>query len=347
MWRISELSSLEIEAFGLERPELWPLALAAVLFAAALALARGPRRLRVPSAGDAAATRRFARPDLAFLLSVVSRSLEIRLIVLCVARPVGLVPENPAGGSGVDLVIALDASGSMLALDGQLEGRQVTRLELARRAVADFVRARSGDRIGLVAFGEHAFTLCPLTVDHRLVLESLARVEAGLVGDATAVGEAIGLGTQRLSIAQEAQQGQRVLVLVTDGRHNSGKLAPQTAAGLAARADVRIHSVGVGTSGLVPFAQPGSGAPMRFERVDLDRETLQSVAKTTGGHFFHARRPEDLAGVARAIDQLEARPRELEPIYRHASLAPAALALALGLLLAEAALAHGLLRRLP
>jgi Ca-activated chloride channel family protein len=263
------------------------------------------------------------------------------------ARPVGLVPENPAGGSGVDLVIALDASGSMLALDGQLEGRQVTRLALAKRAVADFVRARGGDRVGLVVFGEHAFTQCPLTVDHRLVQEALARVEAGLVGDATAVGEAIGLGTQRLSVADSSDQGQRILVLVTDGRHNSGKLAPQTAAELATRAGVRIHAVGVGTSGLVPFAQPGAGTPMRFERVDLDRDTLQSVASSTGGHFFHARRPEDLGGVAAAIDRLEARPRAIEPKYRHASLAPLSLSLALALLLVEAALAHGLARRLP
>jgi len=284
---------------------------------------------------------------LAFLVSVALRSFALALLVLTASRPIGLVPEIPAGGSGVDLVIALDASGSMLALDGQLEGRQVTRLELAKRAVADFVRARGGDRIGLVAFGEHAFTLCPLTVDHRLVQEALARVEAGLVGDATAVGEAIGLGTRRLSISDGPEDGQRILVLVTDGRHNSGKLAPQTAAELATRAGVRIHAVGVGTTGLVPFAQPGAGAPMRFERVDLDRDTLQSVASSTGGHFFHARRPEDLGGVAEAIDRLEARPRAVEPKYRHASLAPLSISLALALLLLEAALAHGLVRRLP
>jgi Ca-activated chloride channel family protein len=346
MWRISALSQLEVGAFGVEAPRLLIAGLGLVALLALVAVARGPRRLRVPSAGKDAASAR-AWPDLAFLVSVALRTLALGLLVVTAARPVGLIPENPAGGSGVDLVIALDASGSMLALDGQLDGRQVTRLELAKRAVAEFVRARGGDRIGLVVFGEHAFTQCPLTVDHRLVQEALARVEAGLVGDATALGEAIGIGTQRLSISGGPDDGRRILVLVTDGRHNSGKLAPQTAAELAARAGVRIHAVGVGSSGLVPFAQPGAGTPMRFERVDLDRDTLQSVTASTGGHFFQARRPEDLGEVAAAIDRLEARPRALEPRNRHASLAPLSLALALALLLLEAALAHGLVRRLP
>jgi len=345
MWRISELAELDVGALGVESPERLALGLALVALLALLALARGPRRLDVPSAGVAG---RFRGPlDLAFLLSLGLRVAALALLALSAARPVGLVPENPASGSGVDLVIALDASGSMLALDAQLDGRQVTRLELAKRVVSDFVRARGGDRIGLVVFGEHAFTQCPLTVDHRLLQESIARVDAGLVGDATALGEAIGLGARRLSVSGGVDGGRRVLVLVTDGRHNSGKLAPQTAAELARMAGVRIHAVGVGTSGLVPFAQGGPGAPMRFERVDLDRETLEGVAASTGGAFFHARRPDDLGAVAEAIDRIEARPAQGEPRYRHASLAPATLALALALLLAEAALAHGALRRLP
>lgn len=346
MWRIFGLSGLDPAAFGVEAPRVLWVGLIAVALVTLVALVRGPRRLRVPSASGGKTAAR-ALPDLAFLLSAALRCAALALIALSAARPVGLVPENPASGSGVDLVIALDASGSMLALDGQLDGRQVTRLELAKRVVADFIRARGGDRIGLVVFGEHAFTQCPLTVDHRLVQEALARVDSGLVGDATALGEAIGLGTRRLSLSDVPDGGRRILVLVTDGRHNSGKLAPQTAAELATRADVRIHAVGVGSTGLAPFAQPGEGTPMRFERVDLDQATLQSVAHATGGHFFHARRPEDLGAVAAAIDRLEVRPRQLEPRYRHASLAPFTLGLALALLVLEAALAHGLVRRLP
>jgi Ca-activated chloride channel family protein len=344
MWRTFAASALSARALTVESPAVLWLGLLAVAAFAAAAVARGPRRLRVPAAGAGGVLRAL---DLPWAGSVALRCAALALVAVTAARPVGLVAENPAAGSGVDLVIALDASGSMLALDGELEGRQVTRVELAKRVVADFVRARGGDRIGLVVFGEHAFTQCPLTVDHRLVLEALDRVEVGVVGDATALGEAIGLATRRLQATGGPEDARRIVVLVTDGRHNSGKLAPRTAADLAQVAGVRIHAVGIGSEGLVPFAQPGAEAPMRFERVDLDRETLQAVAGATGGRFFHARKPEDLRAVADAIDRLEARPRQQEPQFRHASLAPLTLALALALLLAEAGTTHALARRLP
>ncbi|HTO09644.1 MAG TPA: VWA domain-containing protein [Myxococcota bacterium] len=344
MWRTFAASALSARALTVESPAVLWLGLAAVAAFAVLASARGPRRLRVPATGPSGVLRAL---DLPWAASLALRCAALALVAVTAARPVGLLAENPAAGSGVDLVIALDASGSMLALDGELEGRQVTRLELAKRVVADFVRARGGDRIGLVVFAEHAFTQCPLTVDHRLVLEALDRVEVGVVGDATALGEAIGLATRRLQVTGGPEDARRIVVLVTDGRHNSGKLAPRTAADLAQTSGVRIHAVGIGSEGLVPFAQPGAEAPMRFERVDLDRETLQAVAAATGGRFFHARKPDDLRAVADAIDRLEARPQQQDPQFRHASLAPLTLMLALALLLAEALTAHGLVRRLP
>jgi Ca-activated chloride channel homolog len=344
MWRTFAASALSARALAVESPAVLALGLLLVAALAAAAIARGPRRLRVPAAGEAGWLRAL---DVPWASSLTLRCAALALVALTAARPVGLVAENPATGSGVDLVIALDASGSMLALDGELDGRQVTRVELAKRVVADFVRARSGDRIGLVVFGEHAFTQCPLTVDHRLVLEALDRVEVGVVGDATALGEAIGLATRRLQVTGGPDQARRIVMLVTDGRHNSGKLAPRTAAELAQGAGVRIHAVGIGSEGLVPFAQPGAEAPMRFERVDLDRETLQAVASATGGRFFHARKPDDLRAVADAIDRLEVRPQQQDPQFRHASLAPLTLVLALALLLAEAGTTHWLARRLP
>ena len=350
MWQTFARNLLSARALGVESPLLLWLGLAAVALLALAVVARGPRRLRVPNVEPSALGRARAALrslDLAWGTSLLLRTGALSLVAMTAARPIGLVPENLASGTGVDLVIALDASGSMLALDAELDGRQVTRLDLAKRVVADFVRARSGDRIGLVVFGEHAFTQCPLTVDHRLVLEALDRVDVGVVGDATALGEAIGLATRRLRTTGGPDDARRVVVLVTDGRNNSGKLAPKTAAELAQLAGVRIHAVGIGSEGLVPFAQPGAEAPMRFERVDLDRETLQTVAAATGGQFFHAHHPDDLRAVADAIDRLEARPRQLDPRFRHASLAPLTLALALALLLGEAVLTHGLVRRLP
>lgn len=341
----AEWEAIAAGALALEQPlRLW---LGAALLAVLVALAalRGPLRIGVPATG---ARGPFALGlDLPWLLSLSLRTTAVALLILTVAAPVGLIRENPAGGRGIDLVIALDASGSMNALDGQLEGRRVTRLELAKAAVAEFIRGREGDRIGLVVFGEHAFTQCPLTADHRLVLQALERIEVGVAGDQTALGEAVGLAARRLRVPGAPPEAQRTLVLFTDGRHNSGQLAPETAAQIALFEGVRIHAVGIGSTGEVPFAQKTPGEPLRFEKVDLDEKTLQVVATLTGGIFFHARKPEDLVGVTAAIDAIEAMPQAPEPRFRRASLAPLTLLLALGLLLGEALLSRGLLRRLP
>ena len=347
MWNGPELEALLAGAVAVQQPALaW---LGAALLAGLLlaALLRGPPRAIVPSADTHAGRVRFGF-DPSWLLSLALRGGVIALLAFTLASPVGLLRENSAGGTGIDLLIALDASGSMDALDGQLAGARVTRLELAKAVVAEFIRQREGDRIGLVTFGAHAFTQCPLTADHRLVLEALERIEVGVAGDQTALGEAIGLATRRLHVSGAPANAERTLVLFTDGRHNAGQLAPQTAAEIARMEGVRIHAVGIGSSGKeVPFAQKTPGEPLRFEKVDLDPATLGAVASVTGGRFFHARRPEDLRAVTAAIDQSLRRPQGHEPRYRQVSLTPAALVLALMLLTGEALLTHGLLRRLP
>ncbi|MFQ5697878.1 MAG: VWA domain-containing protein [Myxococcota bacterium] len=330
----------------MDAPGITAIGVAAIAAIVLWALWRGPLRVVVPD--GAAALRRHPRwPDPTFTLSGILRGAAGLCLAIALGRPTGLLPENRAGGVGVDLILALDASGSMRALDATLEGRRVTRLELARRVVADFVAKRRGDRIGLVVFGEKAFTQCPLTVDHRLVLKALERVRVGLAGDATALGEAIGLATRRLSVPGAPAEGQRVIVVFTDGRHNSGRIAPETAARLARSRGVRIHAVGIGGEGVVPFAQETPGQPLRFEQVDLDQDTLRALAEITGGGFFHAREPADLADVLHAIDQLEAAPLGASPEVRSASLVPLALAAALALLLADTLTAHGWLRRVP
>jgi Ca-activated chloride channel family protein len=349
MWQTAEWAALRAGSASVDSPGALLAAAIGLLALAGIAIWRGAHRVRVPASGGR--QRGFAA-DPAWLLSVALRAGAIGLVALTLTGPVALIPENLAGGTGIDLIIALDASGSMNALDGQIEGRRVTRLELAKHVVANFIRERDGDRIGLVVFGQRAFTQSPLTVDHRLVLESLARVEVGVAGDATAIGEAIGLATQRLDIDlggldAASPRPQRILLLLTDGRHNSGKLAPETASQIAAIHGVRIHSVGIGTGGVVPFARRSPGEPLRFEEVDLDRETLQAVARNTGGRFFHARRPQDLIAVAEEIDRLEGHALPDERKLNRASLAPYSLGAALMLLLMEALSAHGVLRRLP
>jgi Ca-activated chloride channel family protein len=345
MWPgVVEWELLREGATQLERPLLlWLAAGAAILLVLRGALL-GPRRVAVAS-GLRGAIR--GLPDLPWLLSLGLRGAALTLLGVAVAGPVGLAREAPVGGEGVDILIALDASGSMNALDASLKGRRVTRLDLAKRVVADFVESREGDRFGLVVFGEHAFTQCPLTVDRRLALDAIGRVEVGVAGDATALGEAIGLSVRRLQRGGAKGSSDRVLLVLTDGRHNAGALAPETAAEIARLSGIRIHTVGIGTTGSVPFARSGPGEPLRFERVDLDEPTLRALARITGGRFFHARKPEDLTSVAAAIDRLEVRRHPVETRYRQVSLAPSALLAALLLLLLEDGTAHGLLRRLP
>jgi Ca-activated chloride channel family protein len=299
---VADWDLLRGAALHLERPTLMAAVGGVALLLALRSVLLGPHRLGV--AGGVRRRRTARLPDPSWTISLALRWGALTLFGVALAGPVGLVRETPAGGEGVDLVIALDASGSMDALDATLKGRRVTRLHLAKRVVADFVRSRQGDRIGLVVFGENAFTQCPLTVDRRLVLDSIERVEVGLAGDATALGEAIGLAVRRLRQAGPGEEARRVLLLLNDGRHNAGPLAPETAAEIARLSGIRIHPVGIGTTGSVPFARSGPGDPIRFERVDLDEETLRALARITGGRFFHARRPEDLGAVAAAIDQL-------------------------------------------
>jgi Ca-activated chloride channel homolog len=340
MWLEAELRALAAGDVALEHPLRLVAALGALALWLALALRRGPLRIAVPAFAGAKTL------DVAALVSFALRACAFVALGVALAGPIGFVPARAASGSGVDLVIALDASGSMEALDGMLAGQRATRLALAKSAVADLVKRRPRDRLGLIVFGDRAFTQCPLTLDHALLLAALERVEVGVAGDATALGDAFGLAIRRFA-ASGAASTRRVVVLLTDGRHNAGQLAPATAARIALREGVRAHAVGIGSSGAVPFAGRGTGEPLRFEKVDLDRETLQEIARTTGGRFFHARRPEDLAQVADLIDALETSPPEDPGSLRRASLLPLAIVVALALLGLDALLAAGPLRRIP
>ncbi len=335
-----------IGSFACERPELLVCVSVSLLCLGRLAVCRGPWRVRVPAVASSE-VEPGPSADLAWRIGMGLRVLVLILLGLALAGPSIRLPEQPAAGSGVDLVIALDASGSMEALDGQLDGARVTRLELAKRAVAELIRERAGDRIGLVVFGQRAYTQCPLTLDHDLVLRALARVRIGDAGDSTAIGDAVGLAVRRLRADGARSDAERVLVLLTDGRQNSGEISPTTGARLAVREGIRAHTVGIGTSGVVPFASERSPQPLRFERIDLDREALIRLAQATGGEFFAARRPEDVLAVADSIHRLEARPiQELGP-ERQVSAVPWILWAALLALGLDASSQYALLRRLP
>jgi Ca-activated chloride channel family protein len=206
--------------------------------------------------------------------------------------------------------------------------------------------------VGLVVFGETAFTLCPLASDGALLEAALARAEPGMAGGATALGDALALAVKRVAPEAERARGARVgrvVVLLTDGRSNTGAVPPDVAAGLAAARGVRVHTVGIGTTGEVAMQTPESagGRGLRFERHDLDEATLVAIAGAAGGRFFPARSSAALAAVYEEIDALERVPRRPPPRVRRAPRPEPWLAIAGFLLSGELLLARGLARRIP
>ena len=218
--------------------------------------------------------------------------------------------ELPA--SGRDLLLSIDISGSMEEEDLKLAGRPVNRLTVVKSIISKFILEREGDRIGLVLFGENAYLQTPLTFDLRTVQYMLDETEIGLAGASrTAIGDGIGLSVKRL---RERSEQNRVLILLTDGRNNSGELDPIEAAKLAKHAGVKIYTIGVGADEVIRRSLL-FGTTKINPSAELDEKTLTQVAEITGGRYFRARSTEELAQIYEILDELE--PVEDEPeVYR-------------------------------
>ena len=348
-----------------------PAWLALLLPLAALALLRGlrgaPPALPWPALREARAAGAW-RVDPVRLLAALLRAGALAALAGVLSGPVGVHRAPAEAGAGLDVVLVLDASGSMRALDAEVGGAWRTRLDLAREVVRRFAlrRVADGDRVGLVVFGDTAFTLCPLTSDGRLVEAALERVSAGMAGEATALGDALALAVKRAlaggpargpapaepptheSDARPRPAEGRLVVLLTDGRSNAGSIPTDVAAGLARAAGVRVDAVGIGGEGAVAMGGEGAaGAGLRFERHDLDLETLQRIADASGGRLFPARSSRELERVYAEIDASERVARRAPPRERRSPRPERLLALAGGLLLLEIAATRLVLRRLP
>jgi Ca-activated chloride channel family protein len=284
------------------------------------------------------------------------RAATLTALACVLAGPVGVHQAPPEPGFGLDLVLVVDTSGSMRAIDARIAGQRRSRLALARQVVSRFAesRAAEGDRVALVVFGDSAFTPCPLTSDGRLLAAALQRVEAGVAGEATALGDALALAVKRVVTNDAARDAEasvagRVVVLLTDGRNNTGSISLEVAAELARGEGVRVHTVGIGTSGVeVPLERPSGGrGELDFERQDVDTAALEEIAALTGGRFFAARHSEQLTAVYRDIDALERVVRRLPPRIRHSDRPEPFLALAGVFLLAEIAWVRVLRRPTP
>ncbi len=234
------------------------------------------------------------------------RLLSVALLMLAMTRPQTGRTLTEVNTEGIDIVLVMDTSGSMQALDLDADreiSKRRNRLEVARDVVASFVEARQNDQLGLVVFGEQAFTQCPLTLDHGILSTFLERVEIGVAGDGTALGDAVATGVKRL---RDSSAESRVLIVLTDGVNNAGSIAPQTAAEIAATYDIRIYTIAAGVRGEAPFlVRTRLGEQVIYQPNMIDEDVLQKMAEATGGAYFRAEDAEALESIYEEIDQLE------------------------------------------
>ena len=271
----------------------------------------------------------------------ILRFLALVAIITALARPQTGVTSESVLTQGIDIVMAMDVSSSMLA-----EDMEPNRLEAAKEVAAEFAQGRQNDRIGLVAFAGEAYTQAPLTLDYGVIGGLLGELDVGMIEDGTAVGMGLATAVKRLQ-ASDAES--KVIVLLTDGRSNRGEIGPMTAAQMAQALDMRVYTIGAGTRGTarVPVNDPLGGRRYVNMRVDLDEPTLQEMAELTGGRYFRATDRESLEAVYAEIDALETTEIQVDNFTRYGERFPPLLAAGLLLLLLEIGLGQTVLRKLP
>lgn len=251
-------------------------------------------------------------------LFLVILSLSWLFLVLAVMRPQLVDQYSQIQNEGYDLMVAIDISGSMQALDFSTKEKMVNRLDVTKEVVGKFVRERHEDRIGLILFGENAFLQVPLTLDTSSVNYMLSNAIPGLAGFGTAIGDAIGLGVRNL---RERPEGSRVIILLTDGVDTASSIPPLEATKLAKQYGIRIYSIGVGKNGAVPF--PDDHGRIQMVKVPMDEDLLKEIATITDGKYFRATDQFALQDIYDKINQLEKTKSNVrtyliqKPLYRY------------------------------
>jgi len=228
----------------------------------------------------------------------VLRMIAVSLLIVAFARPQSTLKRQNVSIEGIDIVLGLDISGSMLAQDLKPD-----RLEAAKNVSHEFFSGRPNDRIGLVVFAGEAFTQCPLTTDHVIMEDMLDDIKSGMIQDGTAIGDGLATAINRL---KESQAVSKVIILLTDGQNNAGSIAPLSAAEIAKIYGIRIYTIGVGTMGYAPYpVQTPFGIQYQNMEVKIDEDLLRKVANMTEGKYFRATDNNRLKEVYQEIDQLE------------------------------------------
>lgn len=274
-------------------------------------------------------------------LPFVLRTAAYALLVVALARPQGIEQNVRTSTEGIDIMLSIDVSGSMLARDFKPD-----RITAAKEVAASFISDRVGDRLGLVVFAGEAFTQSPLTTDQSTLQTLLARIRSGLIEDGTAIGNGLATAINRL---RESEAKSKVIILLTDGVNNRGEIAPMTAAEIARAQGIRVYTIGVGTRGTAPYPAVDMFGNMTFinQKVEIDEKTLTEIARLTGGRYFRATDKEKLQAIYDEINQLEkSRVEVTERITYHELFLGWVLA-ALALLTAELLLSNLVLKRIP
>ncbi len=259
---------------------------------------------------EAFQTRQPRKPLSARLYQLLLSLLWLALVA-ALMRPQLLEPYTENRTAGYDLMLAVDASHSMNALDFTVKGEQVSRMQVVKGVVGKFIEGRQGDRIGLIIFGSQAYVLSPLSFDRRAVNSLLSDVVPRIAGDGTAMGDALGLGVKKL---RERPEGSRVMLLIADGENTAGIIPPVQAAKLAAKENIRIYSIGVGSNkDQVPIME--NGRVIYRDDLGFNEEVMREIAKITGGAYFRGTDTEALEQIYQQIDELEKTEAESRTVF--------------------------------
>lgn len=271
------------------------------------------------------------------------------LIIVGLARPQIVHGRSTVEASGIDIMLAIDVSGSMQALDFKVNGQPVNRIDVVKAVVAQFIEARPNDRIGIIAFAGSPYLVSPPTLDHDWLLQNLDRVKVAEtmgVEDGTAIGSAIAAGVNRL---RDLPSKSKIIVLLTDGENNMGKIAPQAAAEAAKALGVKVYTIGAGANGQapVPVKDAAGNTQIVMAKVDVDVDGLQKIAQTTNAHFYRATDTDSLENIYSQINTLEKTTAKVHKFEKVQDVFAWAVLPAFGLLALGSFLEQTRMRRLP
>ncbi|MFW7379173.1 MAG: vWA domain-containing protein [Oligoflexus sp.] len=278
-------------------------------------------------------------------LPLICRMLSLFFLIVAVARPQSGESKVNRNAEGLDIVLVIDTSGSMKAMDFEIGGERRDRLFVVKEVIDDFIQKRHDDRLSLVVFGTQAFTQAPLTRDHEALLKFLHQIEIGMAGESTAIGDAIAVAVKRL---QDIEAKSKVVILMTDGESNAGSVEPLQATEAAKALGIKIYTIGVGSNEPVPFPVETWYRTVFERRIfKLDEKLLQDIAKNTGGQYFLASDTEELQQIYETVNQLETRRVEYQEFFEFNDIGQWFIAAALVFMFCDLLVSNSRWRRIP